>query len=240
MLRKWHDSKSLQFLLFLPITLERRREHIPNHAPPPRASESHPRAPLGVAWRAAASTKNQHPRKQRDNPPPPSPHPCPPSSGGVAGPPVPPPPPPATGARGTQSGAGAERGRWLRSYSRESATCSSPSSFLRSEYSPHQLGKGEGGVGQRTRRGFPAPPRPGPAAAPARRGRRHAPPRHPPPSPLPSPGERRLVRRRLARGRPLPGRRYRVQHDLGAARRGVRPRRRRRRRRRRHGGCGGE
>lgn len=44
-----------------------------------------------------------------------------------------------TGVTTTQSGAGMVRGRWLRSYSRLSATCSSSSSFLRSAYSCHHL-----------------------------------------------------------------------------------------------------
>ena len=39
----------------------------------------------------------------------------------------------------THSGGGAARGRWFRSYSRESATCSSSSSFFRAAYSAHQL-----------------------------------------------------------------------------------------------------
>lgn len=43
------------------------------------------------------------------------------------------------GVSTTQSGAGIVRGRWLRSYSRESLTCSSSSSFFRSAYSVHHL-----------------------------------------------------------------------------------------------------
>lgn len=50
-----------------------------------------------------------------------------------------PPPSSGLGSFWQQSGAGAVRGRWFRSYKSELATYSSSSSFFRSAYSPHHL-----------------------------------------------------------------------------------------------------